>query len=241
MMKQHWKQTRYSYRATPRPDFGLMLLLRGEVTLICEEKKLTCRAGDLVFLPKKSRYEAVFDGEAADFLINFDTQDDCATPLAPLRILGNAPFSCIESFQLLVREAISGDRSSLKCKGLFCFLLDCVTREVGFSDEGDEKMLMEAKKMLCDGSDRKISQIARALGISESGLRKKFKEKVSLSPTAYRLQYKMERAKYLLESTDLQVGQIADQLNFYDAACFCRAFRAVVGMTPLQFAKRKQL
>ena len=102
-------------------------------------------------------------------------------------------------------------------------------------------MLMEAKKMLCDGSDRKISQIARALGISESGLRKKFKEKVSLSPTAYRLQYKMERAKYLLESTDLQVGQIADQLNFYDAACFCRAFRAVVGMTPLQFAKRKQL
>ena len=44
-----------------------------------------------------------------------------------------------------------------------------------------------------------------------------------------------------LESTDLDVGAIAETLGFYDSAYFCRVFKKCTGVSPLQYARRKQL
>ena len=50
----------------------------------------------------------------------------------------------------------------------------------------------------------------------------------------------MERAKLLLQSTDLSILEIAEQLGFATRSYFSQAFRAITGMTPTQFRKRER-
>lgn len=100
---------------------------------------------------------------------------------------------------------------------------------------------LEKALALLQESDSSIRDVARACSVSESGLRQLFQEKLHLSPTRYRLQMKIRRAQYLLESTDMTVNEISDALVFFDAAYFCRVFREHTGMTPKNYAKNKKL
>lgn len=241
LLKQYWKQRCYSYRINPRPDFGLMLLLHGQIKFVSADRQLTAKAGDIVFLPKNSYYDAVFENEAEDYLINFDAAEGELDLLFPVRLLQNAPLSYSETFDTLIEEQIFGNQNSLKVKGLFYLLLDSVVSGVFAESSAESKIIEKAKALLRSDEELRISQIAHQCGICESGLRKKFKAALGISPTEYRLNFKLSRAKYLLESTDLNVGEIADALHFYDAACFCRMFKAYTGMSPMQYATRKQL
>jgi len=234
LLKQHWKNTHYSYGTTPRPDYGFMLLLHGEVKFLCEDWELVGKAGDVLFLPKNSYYEAVFDGETENYLVNFDGDGELSFSV-PLRLLQNAPLSCMERFDLLMEEQIDG--SFLRRQGLFYLLLDRIVKET--ESFGKRKNLEKAKNLLTQ--ELQICEIARACGLSESGLRKEFKEAVGISPSTYRMNYRLAKAKYLLESTDMEVSEIAEALHFYDPAYFCKVFKKSTGMSALQFAKRKQL
>lgn len=46
-------------------------------------------------------------------------------------------------------------------------------------------------------------------------------------------------ARNLLLTTTLQVGEVAAQLGFGDAAVFCKFFRRHVGCTPLAFRRSR--
>lgn len=237
--RQHWNAQRFSYLESPRPDHGIMLLLRGKVKLIGRDGILTAKEGDVVFLPQNSRYEAVFEGETEDLLVNFVGQGGLSSVLFPVCLLENAPFLCKEGFRLLLEEKASPEASPLRLKGLLYLLLDSLLKGARSSEKEGE--MDRAKALLCDPSHFKISEIASRCGFSESGFRKDFKAAFGLSPNEYRLQYRLERARHLLESTDRSVGEIAEALSFYDAACFCRAFKSYTGLSPLQFSKGKRL
>ena len=62
-----------------------------------------------------------------------------------------------------------------------------------------------------------------------------------MSPTQFRLKEKFNKAKYLLESTDMSVVEISDRLNFYDAAYFCKMFHKQTGLSPKQYRQKKKL
>ena len=241
VLKQRWTRDRYSYRTNPRPDYGLMMPLHGEAKLLAPNIQLTAKAGDIIFLPKHSHYDAIFESKTENYLINFDVANENLYLPAPARLLQNAPLSCFKNFHSLIEEQFSGNRSSIKLKGLFYLLLDNIVTAFFLESSLENETIEKAKLLLKGKDDLKIWEIARKCGISESGLRKNFKAAVGLSPAKYRLTFKLTQAQYLLESTDLHVSEIADALHFYDTACFCRIFKTYIGMTPMQFAKRKQL
>ena len=86
-----------------------------------------------------------------------------------------------------------------------------------------------------------IEQIAKECAVSTSLLRRLFIEKFQIPPIQYRMNMKMKRAMYLIESTNMTVSEIAESLSFFDAAYFCKVFRAYTGMTPTQYAKSKRI
>ena len=64
----------------------------------------------------------------------------------------------------------------------------------------------------------------------------------------YRQQYdylylhvRMEKAKRMLSSNDLPIGDIAMQCGFEDAGYFGRVFKQTFGMTPSQYRKKPHL
>ena len=88
--------------------------------------------------------------------------------------------------------------------------------------------------------DRKIrtEDLATLVGYTEYYLTEKFKKETGQSVSSYIRYAKVERAKVLLESTDLSIREIAEQLAFNTVNYFIQSFRDTAGYTPAQYRKR---
>lgn len=242
--KQHWSQSRFSYMKNPRPDYGIMLVLNGEIDFVSPQMDTLCaKAGDIVFLPKNAYYEARFHTELGDvdnYLINFELDKDF-NYAKPMLISENASFVCADLFKQIVDEAYHVENMNFRIRGLFYLLLDSVLSTDKATESTHDVAFKKAKLLLKKSENIPKSQIARECSVSESGLRKIFKNQIGISPTQYRQKEKLSRAKHLLESTDMPVGEISDKLNFYDVAYFCKFFHKQTGMSPKQYRLNKKL
>lgn len=240
VLKQFWKQDKYSYMTSPRPDYALMLLIHGEVKLVTEDKTIIAKAGDVVFLPKHANYEAIFEKESQDYLVNFDDLDCNFFISSPVIIMQNTPLSVSERFDALIKEKVMENHSPLKFKGWFYLLVDSIINCIN-ENEKESGCIEKAEELLKSDCELRICDIATRCGISESGLRKRFKDIKGCSPTEYRINFKINKAKYLLEATSLTVSEIAQTLGFYDPSYFCKIFKTHTGLSPMQYSKQKQL
>lgn len=232
---QHWVRSGYDYRSTPRPESGILLVIQGTITYHFAGQQLVAEAGDLLFLPKGCNY-AVTTDFGRDYLVNFQTDAD-PLPKQPILLLRGASSEYVDLFQKLMELKLQGRRHSFQAKGIFCFLLDKLATDL---ERGQTSFLDTALPLLAD-TELPIRQVAEQCGISESGFRALFRKTMGMSPIQYRLSYKLRKARYLLESTDLSVQQIAETLHFYDEAYFCKLFRQKVGCSPREYAKNQKL
>ncbi|NDC73930.1 GlxA family transcriptional regulator [bacterium] len=77
-----------------------------------------------------------------------------------------------------------------------------------------------------------VAKVAEALGISARQLERRFKADIGLTPSEFKLQLRLARAAWLLETTDLAITQVAQDCGFGDASHFSRLFRAHFGRRP---------
>ena len=241
VLKQHWHKNKYSYLNYPRPDFGLMLLVSGVVDFLTEEGSVSARAGNLVFLSKYSRYEAVFSDEVVDYLICFDADAHTFPTFKPMVLSENVDFACFEKIRMLYEENIYTVRTQLYNKGAFLLILDSIVEAAKEENDSYCNIVKIACELLQKNEKLTIEQIAKKCAVSTSLLRRIFTEKFGVSPVKYRMDMKLRRAMYLIESTNMTVSEIAEYLSFFDAAYFCKLFRAHTGMTPTQYAKSKRI
>ena len=88
--------------------------------------------------------------------------------------------------------------------------------------------------------DRKIrtADLAALVGYTEYYLTEKFRKETGQSVSSYIRYAKVERARVLLESTELSVKEIADRLAFNTVNYFIQSFRDTTGYTPAQYRKK---
>ncbi len=88
--------------------------------------------------------------------------------------------------------------------------------------------------------DRKIrtADLAALVGYTEYYLTEKFKKETGQSVSSYIRYAKVERAKVLLESTELSVREIAERLAFNTVNYFIQSFRDTTGYSPAQYRKK---
>lgn len=77
-----------------------------------------------------------------------------------------------------------------------------------------------------------VQELAEAVHLSPSQLRRVFVEAFGKAPIAYLTMLRTERMANLLRSTELPVKQIAAQVGWTDADFAARQFRRVLGVTP---------
>ena len=80
-----------------------------------------------------------------------------------------------------------------------------------------------------------IERICESLGIGRRQLERRFKSDIGLGPSEYRQKLRLERARWLLEHTDLNVTEIALECGFHDSAHFSRIVRKALGVSPRQW------
>ena len=82
-----------------------------------------------------------------------------------------------------------------------------------------------------------LEDMSNALSISQSKLKKIFKEERDSSPIAYFNALKILRAKQLLKESTLNVSQIAEALGFTYENYFSKVFKEKTGLSPSEYAK----
>ncbi len=80
-------------------------------------------------------------------------------------------------------------------------------------------------------------KIARPLGLSVEGFRKRFTRLSGQPPARYRMSRLIDRACELMQSRRMTDLQIAESLGFCDAYYFSRRFKEITGKSPRAFRK----
>lgn len=86
-----------------------------------------------------------------------------------------------------------------------------------------------------------IDALAADVGLSTSRLGFLFRQATRTSPSAYLQMLRMERARILLESTDLSVGDTMRQVGIGDPSHFSRDFRRAYGLSPRAYRLQLRL
>ncbi|HDX6266334.1 TPA: helix-turn-helix domain-containing protein, partial [Campylobacter fetus subsp. venerealis] len=77
-----------------------------------------------------------------------------------------------------------------------------------------------------------MKKLSKEIGISESLLYQNFKKITSLSPLQFQKKIRLEEAKNLLISTNLEASQIAFKVGYESPSQFSREYARMFGMSP---------
>ncbi len=78
----------------------------------------------------------------------------------------------------------------------------------------------------------RIKDLAELIGYSEYYLSKKFKQETGITINTFIRNAKIERAKVLLDTTEMDIDAIAESLNFASRGYFGEIFQQVTGVSP---------
>jgi transcriptional regulator GlxA family with amidase domain len=104
------------------------------------------------------------------------------------------------------------------------------------SESGSDSLVRKAMLLLEQNlaDPLRIAKLASTLQIGRRQLERRFHEDIGMSPSSYRQRLRMERSRWMLEHTDLQVVEIALECGFQSSTHFSRVIRRCFGCTALQ-------
>ncbi|NLJ91406.1 MAG: helix-turn-helix transcriptional regulator [Clostridiales bacterium] len=111
------------------------------------------------------------------------------------------------------------------------------------NDEEEHELIRKAKKIIKNNleNDITITFIADNLCITSNYLSKLFKQITGEGCKDYIVRKRIDKAKILLETTTLNVGEIAAMTGYNDANYFSAVFKKHIGSTPSEFRRSYQV
>ena len=100
-----------------------------------------------------------------------------------------------------------------------------------------ERRLSRVKRYL-DGNfaaNDTVEELAEMACMSRGHFLREFRKAYGVPPVKYRLYLRMEAAKSLLLTSNLQCKEISERLGFGDEFHFSRTFKRIVGVSPTTF------
>ncbi len=84
-----------------------------------------------------------------------------------------------------------------------------------------------------------VAEIARAAGMSRSSLAARFKEQLGISPMNYLTRWRMLKARDLLQTYDLSIMEVAEQVGYQSESAFHRIFKREFQQSPSTVRRMK--
>ncbi len=119
-------------------------------------------------------------------------------------------------------------------------LTECVLSTVAVGKASDMPQIIQSVRMyLLNHYQEKhtLDTLGARFSINPYYLQKQFKRYVGMSPSEYQIFLRMTKAKELLRSTKLPVGEIAYGVGIENLGYFTRQFKQQEGMTPQEYRK----
>lgn len=84
-----------------------------------------------------------------------------------------------------------------------------------------------------------LDDLAQMVGLSHTRLNRGFKREFGSTVFEYLREHRLDRARLLLEQSDVSVTQISHALGFASSSHFAQAFKAIYGLTPTSYRTTK--
>ena len=159
------------------------------------------------------------------------------------------PFTCISLIQQAFDLFASGDplKRRIGVQYITCFLFQL--SGMAPADEHEENRdgkidnrIWFALKYIEENYSEPISleRLAQEAGYSLSYFESKFLKEMGITLKNYVNNYKVERAKELLISTDAPITDLAYRMGWSSSNYFCTVFKKYAGVSPLQYRKLRK-
>jgi len=83
-----------------------------------------------------------------------------------------------------------------------------------------------------------VPKVAQVAAMSSAHFTRRFRVVFGQTPHQYLYQRRIERAQWLLRTTDLPITQICHDVGYESLGTFTRTFRRLTGETPSSFRER---
>jgi len=233
---------------------------RGEVILGEDERVITVKAGDSVFIRPNTRHIEYFPSRRgwSSISVHFFAY-----------LFGSIDFFSLTGFPVLIRERQS-DRlgetakrlarefalkppgwNSAMAADIRLALLHVVRHNASeFQPVPKQNLRRDASRLFplikmideCIGDPGlSVPDLARTAGLSGTRFRAIFKRFTGLSPVNYVHRRRIEQACILLRQTDKSIKQIGADCGFADEPFFYRVFHRLIGATPKNYRENKNM
>ena len=104
----------------------------------------------------------------------------------------------------------------------------------------DDGFIQSANRYLLEhlGEELRIDELADFLAVSNRTLSRRFKESTGDSPLQHIQKLRIERSKYLLETSNLPATEIMQRVGYQDSSSFGQVFKRFTGLTPGQYRQK---
>ena len=144
-------------------------------------------------------------------------------------------------FQQLFARWVGKDAGYyFECASLLYKILAQLQKQ-GYSPTEHQKKIEPALRAIHTSflqEDLTVGKLAALCDMSESYLKRLFKERYGIPPKKYLIQLKLNHACDLLRLDRYTVTEIAEMCHFSDIYFFSRQFKEHMGITPTQFVKK---
>ncbi|WP_129597218.1 helix-turn-helix domain-containing protein [Anaerophilus nitritogenes] len=121
------------------------------------------------------------------------------------------------------------------------FLTTFLEEKMKHINSEENEKISKAKEMIHDNLEKipSVKELAMILNTSIYKLQKWFKDSTGDTVYEYIKKVRIEKAKYLLENTQMSILQITNEIGYENPSKFAKLFKNYYDMTPLQYRKCK--
>lgn len=219
-------------RMKDRASFGLSLCVSGQLTYTMGNEQTLSTPDCAILLPKGGSYQIHGDKEGIFPVINFQCEGLSCDRVTAIPL--SNPQACLRDCETL-RALLSQDGSRMAVMSAFYALLSKLSAGQENTTDSLSPIIQKIEEMLGD-PDLCNASLAQNARISESYLRKLFRQKYRTTPKQYILELRIQKAKLLLSEDLASVAEVAERCGFSGVYHFSKAFKARTGSSPTQYA-----
>lgn len=110
----------------------------------------------------------------------------------------------------------------------------------GFQKNHNDAAILRAQTVIEENYSTQmvIGEIANEVGLGERTFQRRFRLATGKSPSVYVQQVRMEAAQVLLETTDMNVEEVAGKVGYNDYSAFRKLFKRIMGNTPSVYRRQ---
>lgn len=86
-----------------------------------------------------------------------------------------------------------------------------------------------------------VDSLAQAVNVNRSYLTDLFKQNLDLTPSEYIRNFRITKARHLLESSELSIDQVAEHCGYQRTNSFTRVFKRTYGISPRQYRQQSKI